>query len=51
MPEQVGLVNSRGRIKNIETAQAKVSIKKFKLNWTPIALKTGKVRFIKATIA
>ena len=46
-----GELNSKGCIKNMEMAWTKVNAKKFGLNWMPIALKIGKVLFIKATIA
>ena len=43
-------LDNRGYIKNIKTAWTEANAKKFNLNWIPIALKTGEVRFIKATI-
>ena len=43
-------LDSRGYIKNIKAAWTEADIKKFNLNWIPIVLKTGEVRFIKATI-
>lgn len=46
-----GELDSRGRIKNMETAWTKTDAEKFKLDWMPIPLKTGEVRFTKATVA
>jgi hypothetical protein len=57
IPEWVGLLqergelDSRGRIKNMETAWTKADAEKFKLDWMPIALRAGEVRFTKATVA
>ena len=57
IPEWVGLLqergelDSRGRIKNMETAWTKADAEKFKLDWMPIPLKTGEVRFTRATVA
>jgi hypothetical protein len=57
IPEWVGLLqergelDSRGRIKNMEAAWTEADAEKFKLNWMPIALRTGEVRFMKATVA
>ena len=56
IPEWVGLLqergelDSRGRIKNMETAWTKADNKKFNFNWIPIVLKTSKIQFIKATV-
>jgi hypothetical protein len=35
----------------METAWTKADAEKFELDWIPIALKTGEVRFTKATVA
>lgn len=57
IPEWIGLLrergelDSRGRIKNMETAWTKADAEKFKLDWMPITLRTGEVRFTKATVA